>query len=147
MNNINKLANIAKDYGIENSNKLRDNIVSEYTDIINSLNTIDGSIINKDISLLPVYKVNEGYAIDLSSLKYVVESENITLDEAIQKIKDVNYIGDTYPMYCVLPEGFNESMTLENFISLSESLNKAGIKVAWSNEVSETEFVNKKSKK
>lgn len=142
MNTIIELANIAENYNIRNSNRLRDDIVTECIDILESLDSIDKTVINKDISLVPIYKINEGYAIDLSSLKYVVESEKCTLEEAVQKIKDINYIGDTYPLYCILPEGFNESMTLDNFISLSESLNNAGIKVTWTNEISETEFLN-----
>ena len=52
MNKINNLAKIARQYGITESGNLRDDIVSEYTDIIESLNTIDESIIVKDISLL-----------------------------------------------------------------------------------------------
>lgn len=59
--NINKLAEIAKNSGIKNSNNLRDNIVSEYSDTINSLNTIEESVINKNIEQLPVYKINEGH--------------------------------------------------------------------------------------
>ena len=129
MNTINNIANIARQYGITESGNLRDDIVSKYTDIIESLNTVDESVINHDISLLPVYKINkfeldtnikEGYAIDLDSLKYVVESKQITLEEAVQEIRDVNYIGDTYPMYCVLPENINENMSLESFIDFND---------------------------
>ena len=127
MNKINFMADIARRKGITESDNLRDNIVEEYTDIIESLDTIDESVIVKDIGLLPVYKVEEGYAIDLDSLKYVVESEQITLEEAIQEIRDVNYIGDTIPMYCVLPNDINENMTLESFIDLNNILNESEI--------------------
>lgn len=71
--------------------------------------------------------IKEGYAIDLDSLKYVVESKQISLEEAIQEIRDVNYIGDTYPIYCVLPENINENMSIESFIVLNDSLEEAGI--------------------
>lgn len=136
MNSINNLVSIAESCNIENSNRLRDDIVSEYTDILESLDTIDSSIIKKDISLVPIYKINEGYAIDLSSLKYVVESEKCTLEEATQKIKDINYIGDTYPLYCVLPEDINEKMTLESFVTMNTSLLESGIIPAVINEKS-----------
>ena len=116
MNKINFMADIARRKGITESDNLRDNIVEEYTDIIESLDTIDESVIVKDIGLLPVYKVEEGYAIDLDSLKYVVESEQITLEEAIQEIRDVNYIGDTIPMYCVLPNDINEISHIEGSV-------------------------------
>lgn len=127
MNTIKNLASIAENYKVKNSDRLRDDIVSEYAETINSLNSIDSSIIKKDIKLLPVYKINERYTIDLDSLKYVVESEHCTLEEAAQKIKDINYIGDTYPLYCILPENIIESATIESFVTLNESLNKAGI--------------------
>lgn len=127
MNTIKNLASIAENYKVKNSDRLRDDIVSEYSETINSLDTIDKSIIKKDAKLLPIYKINERYAIDLDSLKYVVESENCTLEEAAQKIKDINYIGDTYPLYCILPENIAESAAIESFITLTESLNKAGI--------------------
>lgn len=127
MNTIKNLVNIAEYYNIKNSDKSRDDIVAEYTETINSLDSIDSSIIKKDIKLLPTYKINEGYAIDLDSLKYVVESEHCTLEEATQKIKDINYIGDTYPLYCILPENITESTAIESFVTLNESLNKAGI--------------------
>lgn len=128
MNKINTLAQLARSNGIENTTRrLRDDIVTEYTDIIDSLNTVEESVIDKDISLLPVYKIKEGYAIDLDSLKYVVESENITLEEAVQKIRDVNYIDDISPMYCVLPENINENISLESFITLHNSLTESGI--------------------
>lgn len=187
MNKIDNLARIARQYGITESANLRDDIVSEYTDIIESLNTIDESIIVKDISLLPVYKINEstkakdnmpkkctkcgstnigvflkgepiyqckdcgqylgtvpfkeGYAIDLDSLKYVVESKQVSVEEAIQEIRDVNYIGDTYPMYCVLPENINENISLESFTILNDSLEEAGIIPISIKEFNESEFI------
>lgn len=283
MKSINSLASIARMNGIETTNRLRDDIVSEYTDIIDSLSTVKESVFIKDISLIPVYKINEyteteenvieeaevineslssdydatmsynigfiqrkmmpiswlkrsktslekrldkyeqklkefkkmspeeqeklcfkinagnaarsvgmavattaassyasngnysltyieipskitpfnypgiiermikkmkfdikklediiekkekakgikeGYAIDLESLKYVVESKGITLEEAIQEIREANYIGDTYPIYCVLPDNINEATTVESFITVSDALSKSGI--------------------
>lgn len=127
MNTIKNLVNIVEYYNIKNSDKSRDDIVAEYAETINSLDSIDSSIIKKDIKLLPVYKINERYTIDLDSLKYVVESEHCTLEEAAQKIKDINYIGGTYPLYCILPENIIESAAIESFVTLNESLNKAGI--------------------
>lgn len=91
-------------------------------------------------------KINESFAIDLYSLKYVVESEQCTLEEAIQKIKDANYIDDSYNISCVLPEGFNEQMTLDHFITLHNVLTEAGINLVWTKEVSENEFVNELSR-
>lgn len=74
-----------------------------------------------------VKNIQEGYAIDLDSLKYVVESENTTLEEAVQKIRDVNYIDDISPMYCVLPDNINETISLESFITLYNSLTESRI--------------------
>lgn len=91
-------------------------------------------------------KINESFAIDLDSLKYVVESEQCTLEEAVQKIKDANYIDDSYNISCVLPEGFNEQMTLDHFITLHNVLTEAGINLVWTKEVSENEFVNELSR-
>ncbi len=91
-------------------------------------------------------KINESFAVDLDSLKYVVESEQCTLEEAVQKIKDANYIDDSYNISCVLPEGFNEQMTLDHFITLHNVLTEAGINLVWTKEVSENEFVNELSR-
>lgn len=85
-------------------------------------------------------RIKEGYAIDLDSLKYVVEYKKLTLEEAVQEIKDVNYIGDTYPMYCVIPEDVNENMTLESFIDLNESLINSNIIPMAINELSKKEW-------
>lgn len=304
MNTINKLVSLSESYNIKNSDRLRNDIVSEYTETINSLDSIDESVIAKDIRVLPVYKINEeedfndflhknyineivelkpvnevliadydfvmsyninfierkmmplsmlkrtkisfekrldnyetklkefkkmsdeeqkkvcrkinlgngaystgmavattavsnyasdgqysltyieipstitpynypgvldkmikkmkydikklddiikakekkkamkeSYAIDLDSLKYVVQNEHCTLEEAVQKIKDVNYIDDSYNISCVLPEGFNEQMTLDQFITLHNVLTEAGINLVWTKEVSENEFI------
>lgn len=125
---INTLAECARLNNLEPTrNRLRLDIVSEYTDIINSLSSVEESVIKNDISLLPVYQINEGYAIDLSSLKYVIESKKITLEEAIKEIKEVNNIKEASIMYCILPENINENMSVESFITLNNTLNEAGI--------------------
>lgn len=141
MKNINSLVSIGKNYGIENTNRLRNDIVSEYTEIINSLDTIDESVISKDLNLIPVYKINEGYAIDLDSLKLAVIIEQVTLEEAIQKIKNVNYIGDTYPIYCVLPKDINEHMSLFSFMDLNNVLMESNIIPVSTKIFNEEEFI------
>lgn len=287
VNKINTLANIARNYGITESGNLRDDIVSEYTDILESLDTVEESVINRDISLLPIYNINEGlfkkntsrkeniktidpqiepkealnktkilfnkniskyktlkniklnfklngndhynqfingsedyldiasfnmekivgkytdnnedefweantkinnliddinkdlskygyqitvsadsevfgdfgftietgakikelekikegYIIDLDSLKFVIESKEIDINEAIQEIRDINYIGDTIPMYCVLPKDINERMSLESFIDLNNILNESNITPVCVKEYSEIEFI------
>ena len=85
--------------------------------------------------------IKEGYAIDLDSLKSVVESRQLTLEEAIHEIKEANYIGDTFQMYCVLPENINENISLESFITLNEALNKADIIPVSIREYTEEEFI------
>lgn len=163
---ISELAKIAKQYGLENSNSLRDSIVSEYTDIMNSLNTIEEKIIDRSINMIPVYKINEGYTkkldsiidkkekakglkesylIDLESLKYIVQDEQCSLQEAMQKIKDINYIGDLYDIAVVLPENINENITMENFIKLYKSLNEANINLVSTKDLKNTEFVKEAS--
>ena len=122
--------------------RLRDSIVEEYNEYIDNLDIIDESILEKKIEELPVYKINEGYSIELSSLKQVVQDEHCSVQEAVQKIKDVNYIGNTYPMYCILPEGYNYSMTLESFITLKDILTEAEIIPAVFNKVEPSDFIN-----
>ena len=78
--NINKLASIAKNYDIENSKKLRYDIVFEYTETIGSLNTVEESVIDKNISLLPVYQINEKSSIEavnefLLNKKFLVQTK------------------------------------------------------------------------
>ena len=273
--NVNTLANIAKNLGIENSDNLRDDIVSEYTETIDSLNTIDESVIVKNIEMIPVYKINEwffnkkkeqekepeveevkyscpteseykkmisvlkrilskseykdfkkaikiekyedgdsnyvsiakfditplkvttdtydekfmkpfvnlcndlkkeakkldldidasgtnsgyidivnntkvlkeSYAIDLDSLKYVVESEQCTLEDAVQKIKDINYISNLSEMYCVIPKNCSRTMSIEKFNTLYSTLNNAGIGLVSESELNANDFVNELSHK
>ena len=259
MNTINKLVSLSESYNIKNSDRLRNDIVSEYTETINSLDSIDESVIVKDIRVLPVYKINEGlfsfgknkqeipvprkkepkyvpvdkntynktvdiavkllnskykdiktslkkkpyeldddydyvfvfsfdvsplklktreelieystelthfcndiqntlkekykiditididgtkdglisirnnnilkesYAIDLDSLKYVVQNEQCSLEEASNLLMRINNIDEDCSLYCVLPKNINENMSIESFINLNNMLNEAGI--------------------
>ena len=134
MNTINKLVSLSESYNIKNSDRLRNDIVSEYTETINSLDSIDESVIVKDIRVLPIYKINEkkkamkeSYAIDLDSLKYVVQNEQCSLEEASNLLKRINNIDEDCSLYCVLPKNINENMSIESFINLNNMLNEAGI--------------------
>ena len=132
---------VSDNYGLYNSNSFRDEIRESYIDTINSLDTIDSNIIRKDTSLLPVYKIDEGYGIELESLKQVVESTG-SLSEAVQEIRDANNIMEVCPMYCILPENINESTTLENFVTLYKSLEKADIKPVSTNAHTYRQFIS-----
>ena len=92
--------------------------------------------------------LKESYLIDLESLKYIVQNEQCSLQEAMQKIKDINYIGDLYDIAVVLPENINENITMENFIKLYKSLNEANINLVSTKDLSNIDFVKElKSKK
>lgn len=134
MNTINKLVSLSESYNIKNSDRLRNDIVSEYTETVNSLDSIDESVIVKDIRVLPIYKINEkkkamkeSYAVDLDSLKYVVQNEHCSLEEASNLLKRINNIDEDCSLYCVLPKNINENMSIESFINLNNILNEAGI--------------------
>lgn len=134
MNTINKLVSLSESYNIKNSDRLRNDIVSEYTETINSLDSIDESVIVKDIRVLPIYKINEkkkamkeSYAVDLDSLKYIVQNEQCSLEEASNLLKRINNIDEDCSLYCVLPKNINENMSIESFINLNNMLNEAGI--------------------
>lgn len=64
MNKINTLANIARYNGFEPSLRLRDEIVFEYNEVLESSIIVDKSAIKEvDVSLLPVYKIDEAHII------------------------------------------------------------------------------------
>lgn len=293
MNTINKLVSLSESYNIKNSDRLRNDIVSEYTETINSLDSIDESVIVKDIRTLPVYKINEeedfndflhknyikesewkskyrnkfitvykniisklknydkqlpndqiinypdkdpedwpskeiikymdnykggpndrksgictkslvvceyneskmplfkkktilnqlekiirdcipndlqnrnekmyfiirhapgrflliansiimneSYAVDLDSLKYVVQNEQCSLEEASNLLKRINNIDEDYSLYCVLPKNINENMSIESFINLNNMLNEAGIESVCIKDYNINEFIN-----
>lgn len=70
--NVHAIAEIAKGYCLKNSGKLRDDIVSECESILESFDTIEKGILPRDISLLPVYSINELFG--LGKKKYVEPS-------------------------------------------------------------------------
>ena len=149
MNTINKLVSVSESYNIKNSNRLRNDIVSEYTETINSLYSIDESVIAKDIRVLPLYKIKEkkkamkeSYAIDLDSLKYVVQNEQCSLEEASNLLKRINNIDEDCSLYCVLPKNINENMSIESFINLNNMLNEAGIESVCIKDYNINEFIN-----
>lgn len=149
MNTINKLVALSESYNIKNSDRLRNDIVSEYTETINSLYSIDESVITKDIRVLPVYKINEkkkamkeSYAIDLDSLKYIVQNEQCSLEEASNLLKRINNIDEDCSLYCVLPKNINENMSIESFINLNNMLNEAGIESVCIKDYNINEFIN-----
>lgn len=107
------------------------------------INKLDGIVKHRE----KAKGIKEGYAIDLDSLKYVVKSEQCTLQEAVQIVKDVNYIGDTYTMYCVLPRDINENMSLDNLMELCNILQESDINVLTTKEYSSDEFIKEKDKK
>lgn len=293
MNTINKLVSLSESYNIKNSDRLRNDIVSEYTETINSLDSIDESIIVKDIRVLPIYKINEeedfndflhknyikesewkskyrnkfitvykniisklknydkqlpndqiinypdkdpedwpskeiikymdnykggpndrksgictkslvvceynesriplfkkktilnqlekiirdcipddlqnrnekmyftirhtpgrflliansiimneSYAVDLDSLKYVVQNEQCSLEEASNLLMRINNIDEDCSLYCVLPKNINENMSIESFINLNNILNEAGIESICIKDYNINEFIN-----
>lgn len=146
MKSINTLASIARINKLEPTrNRLRNDIVEEYTKITSVISRIEESIITNDTSLLPIYKIEEGYAIDLDSLKYVVESKKIILDEAIQEFKTVNNIEENASVYCVLPKNINENMTIESFITLNNTLSKANITPISNKSINLEDFIEESS--
>lgn len=149
MNTINKLVSLSESYNIKNSDRLRNDIVSEYTETVNSLDSIDESVIVKDIRVLPIYKINEkkkamkeSYAVDLDSLKYVVQNEHCSLEEASNLLKRINNIDEDCSLYCVLPKNINENMSIESFINLNNILNEAGIESICIKDYNINEFIN-----
>lgn len=138
--NINILANLAKNAGYENL-LIESDIVEESTAIINSLDVVEESVLTGDISVLPVYESDESYFIDLESLNTVAEVYDVELNEAMNLIKEVNDLSENSEISVVLKEGFENYMTLENFINLKEALDEAGINLAWDKEISSDSFI------
>lgn len=88
--NIKTLANLARANGIENTRKLRDDIVSEYTNTINDLNSVEESMIKTDISLLPVYQINEYSNNALYSFNKKLDKSN--KKESKGKLKNISKV-------------------------------------------------------
>lgn len=88
MNNILKLATLARESGLENL-LLDNDIVNESYETIESIDTINETILTGDISVLPVYKVCEQ-----DELEDIEESEFDTINEFnLASLKDKLMIG------------------------------------------------------
>lgn len=137
---INVLANLAKNAGLENL-LIESDIVEESNKIIDSLDTIDESVLTGDISVLPVYESDKSYYTDLDSLYTVAEVYDVELDKAMSLLKEVNNISEDENISVVLKEGFEKVITLESFIDMKKALDEAGIAISLDKEVSIDDFI------
>lgn len=138
---INKLANLALESGLECSETMSLDILKEYSETIESLETSEK--VNKSVNVLPVYKVNEGYCTDMDTLFSLAESEDITLSEAKEMIQTANCV-DT--VTCALPAGLEKVMTLDDFCNMCTGLTEAGIDLVWDREILAEEFITEEGK-
>lgn len=139
------LANLAKDAGLENLS-IESDIIKEYEQVIDSLDTISESKIAGDISVLPVYESDKSYYTDLETLYTVSEVYDVELDEAMKLLKEVNDLSEDTNISIALKEGFENYTTLEEFVELKEALNEAGIDLAWNKELSDEDFITEAGK-
>lgn len=137
---INVLANLAKNAGLENL-LIESDIVEESNKIIDSLDTIDESVLTGDISVLPVYESDKSYYTDLDSLYTVAEVYDVELDKAMSLLKEVNNISEDENISVILKEGFEKVITLESFIDMKKALDEAGIAISLDKEVSIDDFI------
>lgn len=137
---INTLANLARNTGLENL-LIESDIVEESNKIIDSLDTIDESVLTGDISVLPVYESDKSYYTDLDSLCTVAEVYDVELDKAMSLLKEVNDISEDENISVVLKEGFEKVITLESFIDMKKTLDEAGIAISLDKEVSIDDFI------
>lgn len=87
---------------------------------------------------------NESYAVTLDSLVEVSEALEITLEEAMNTIKEANKIEED--VVCVLPEGINEFFTVEEFCEFVEEMNEENIPLAWNTELVCEDFITEAGK-
>ena len=139
------LANLARDAGLENLS-IESDIIKEYEQVIDSLDTISESKITGDISVLPVYESDKSYYTDLETLYTVSEVYDVELDEAMKLLKEVNDLSEDTNISIALKEGFENYTTLEEFVELKEALNEAGIDLAWNKELSDEDFITEAGK-
>ena len=139
------LANLARDAGLENL-LIESDIVKEYEQVIDSLDTISESKIAGDISVLPVYESDKSYYTDLETLYTISEVYDVELDEAMKLLKEVNDLSEDTNISIALKEGFENYTTLEEFVELKEALNEAGIDLAWNKELSDEDFITEAGK-
>ena len=139
------LANLARDAGLENL-LIESDIVKEYEQVIDSLDTISESKIAGDISVLPVYESDKSYYTDLETLYTISEVYDVELDEAMKLLKEVNDLSEDTNISVALKEGFENYTTLEEFVELKEALNEAGIDLAWNKELSDEDFITEAGK-
>lgn len=139
------LANLARDAGLENL-LIESDIIKEYDQVIDSLDTISKSKIAGDISVLPVYESDKLYYTDLETLYTVSEVYDVELYEAMKLLKEVNDLSEDTNISVALKEGFENYTTLEEFVELKEALNEAGIDLAWNKELSDEDFITEAGK-
>lgn len=139
------LANLARDAGLENL-LIESDIIKEYDQVIDSLDTISKSKIAGDISVLPVYESDKSYYTDLETLYTISEVYDVELYEAMKLLKEVNDLSEDTNISVALKEGFENYTTLEEFVELKEALNEAGIDLAWNKELSDEDFITEAGK-
>lgn len=142
---INILANFAREAGFENY-LIGSDIIENFNKTIDTLDTIDESVLTGDISVLPVYSVDESYFIDLETLNTVAEVYEVGLNEAMNLLKEVNDLSEDTDILVVLKEGFEKYTTLEEFVELKDILDESGIDLAWDKELSIDDFITEAGK-
>lgn len=142
---INILANFAREAGFENY-LIGNDIIEGFNKTIDTLDTIDESVLTGDISILPVYSVDESYFIDLETLNTVAKVYEVELNEAMNLLKEVNDLSEDTDVSVVLKEGFENYTTLEEFVELKNILNESGINLAWDKELSADDFITEAGK-
>lgn len=103
------------------SNTEISNSINNFKKCNNILESLDTVFNTDDISTLPVYKYNESYIVDLETLSHVVKSNHVSIEEAVELIKEANDIESS--ICCLL----DKEMSLEEFCNIYDELSEAGI--------------------
>lgn len=138
------LANLAKNAGLENLTT-EENIIKEFKEEITYLKSIEETVLEGNISILPIHTVNEGYGITLETLSEAANVQEISLKDSMALLKNVNNIDESETM-CVLPENIKDMVTVEEFCDLVEYLQESDITVAWTQELIAEEFITEEGK-
>lgn len=149
LTNLKQLVNLAKESGLENL-LIEKDIIKESNEVINSLDTINETVLTGDISLLPVYKVDnevtESYYVDLDTLSTVSEVYDVELSEATNLIKEANKLDKNTDINVIIKEGFNKYFTLEEFYNIYNILKEQNINIALDAEILSEDFITEAGK-
>lgn len=140
------LSNLAKSTKLETL-PIESNIyiIDECKEVVNSLKSINKDIVKPEVSMIPIYRANESYYINLEDLYSIAETYDETLKDSMTLIKESNNLNVEDNVSAIIAANITNVSSLDDFCDMCEELHEAGIPIAWTKEMNAEEFVTEAS--